>query len=420
MEREIAVQTKLGAGFLVVALFYVVVGISIPRLELSPIPEIVATASSYLLIGLAAAWWFSRRINRRMRALAAAAAEIRRGDLTQPIDTHGDDEIAELAIAFSVMTEGLLHVVHEVQRATDGIHNTAQSLADASDGMHATTSEIAQATQDIARGAETQATELKETESRAVDLAEIAAEVAKSAENVNDAAAKAAGSATHGVQQAQGAMTVIGELTDQNVEATRSMQRFGEQASEIGSLINSIRSISHQTHLLAINAAIEAARAGEEGRGFAVVAEEVSRLSDNVRSFAEQISSISEEITTGATQVGDQIRRSTKAVERVATRVHQSVESFDSILSETRQTAERSADIRALAARHHQSVHDLVLSLRRIGSIVEANVLGTEETSSSTAGQRDSMAAMSISVQELARSSDELRELVSVFRVESR
>ena len=411
-------QTKLGAGFLLVALLYVIVGLAIPRFGFEPLPEIILTVSSYLVIGLSAAWLFSIRITRRMRELAAAAAEIRKGDLTRTLDTSGDDEVSDVASAFAVMAESLMHVVNEVQRAAVEIHSSAESLAQASEEMDGMASEIAGAAQEIARGAESQAAELSRTDKRAHELAGIAAHVAAGAHKVNQAASEAARRAHDGSSDAKRAADGILELTAQNAEASKSMEGFREKASEIGALINSVRSISHQTNLLAINAAIEAARAGEEGRGFAVVAEEVSRLSDTVRGFAERISGISEEITAGSVQIGRQFRLSNQAAERVGQRVNRTLESFDGIIQETRTTAERAAEIHALTTTQDNAVHEVLESLNHISSIVVANAHGTEETSSTTQSQRESMREMARSARELAFSSDQLRELVSIFRVE--
>ena len=145
-------QSKLGAGFLLVAFLYAVVGVAVPRLGLAPLPEIILTSSSYLAIGLGAAWAFSTRINRRMRELAKAAGEIRRGDLTRGLNTSGSDEIAEVAGAFAGMTESLTHVVVEVQREAAGIHQAVDQLADASAEMDKMASEIAVAASRIACG----------------------------------------------------------------------------------------------------------------------------------------------------------------------------------------------------------------------------------------------------------------------------
>ena len=411
-------QTKLGAGFLLVALLYVIVGVAVPRLQLELLPEIILTSSSYLVIGLSAAWMFSIRISRRMRDLAKAASEIQQGDLTRRVETSGDDEISDVATAFAVMIESLLHVVHEVQRAAAEIHASAESLAQASDELDGMASEIAGAAQQIAIGAENQSDELSRTDKRAHDLAGIAAQVADGAHGVNQAASEASRRAHDGSSNARRAVDGIRELTAQNAEASKSMDGLHERAAEIGSLINSIRSISHQTHLLAINASIEAARAGEEGRGFAVVAEEVSRLSDNVRGFAERISGISEEITAGSMRIGRDFRLTTQAAERVGEHVHHTLESFDGILEETRTTASRSAKIHELTGLQNHAVGDVLESLERISTIVVANATGTEETSQTTRNQRESMREMARSARELVVSSDQLRELVSMFRVE--
>src|SRR5690606_1725888 len=106
------------------------------------------------------------------------------------------------------------------------------------------------------------------------------------------------------------AASVAGEANDTAASTNQIVKTLGENASEIGNVIETISGIAAQTNLLALNAAIEAAGAGEAGKGFAVVASEVKEL-------ARQSAESSEEIKAKIVAIQESSAQAVEAIGRI-------------------------------------------------------------------------------------------------------
>jgi len=197
-------------------------------------------------------------------------------------------------------------------------------------------------------------------------------------------------------KNATAAARVSAEAVQSAESANRTVSRLGDSSVEIAKVIEVITSIAQQTNLLALNATIEAARAGEAGKGFAVVANEVKELAKQTAKATEEIKqkiAIIRENTGGAVEAIGGIKGVIDKVSHISTVIATAVE-------------EQSATTSEMA----RNVTEAARGATTISSNIEGVAQAAQDTSTNVAEAHTA-------TEHLARTANELRDLVAQFKV---
>lgn len=231
------------------------------------------------------------------------------GDLRVSLPPGGADETGRTFDALSKTVRNLHLLIGRVHGSTVKLNHEAETVSSSAGGIRGVSGRLHTAVKDIKREAEVVVTASTQT----------LASLNKTAANAQLASQTALRSA----EQIMATVRSFDQFQVSMEHTAATTRELAQIAVEITGITKTIRDISSQTNLLALNAAIEAARAGEQGRGFAVVADEVRLLATRANSATDEISKLIERISLSVGRTVQMLEQSVTEVKSNAAGLQQ-------------------------------------------------------------------------------------------------
>lgn len=355
-----------------------------------------STALGALIMLLAAfgalglSWWMAAGLSRPLEALHLASLRIAEGDLTVPIEVTSEDEVGALAGAFLGMSRRLREIIATLRASSTDLSTAAV--------------ELEQLTRAQTALLERQATGVAQTSTTTRELEQTSTMASSRATAVLEVARRAADFSAEGQDSAERSVEGIRQIQDSVGRIVSQGTLLLDQAKTIGDVVETVKDLATQSHVLSLNASIEAVRAGEAGKGFAVVATEVRALAEQSGQAAARIGKTVQEILAAIQATLDLTERSRTGMEGSLDAIRASGKSLSQIGAIVRETSDAALQIATAVQQQSTGVGQIAGAMRDLDA-------GMEETVARIQGLEQAAAHLKVT-------SGRISEIVSGFRVE--
>ncbi|MDN4636327.1 HAMP domain-containing protein [Bacillus sp. AN2] len=359
-----------------------------------------------------------RSISNRLSNLARFSKKVSEGDLRDKLQIQSDDEIGQVGKGFNTMIDSLRSLIGAVQTSVENVASSSEELTASAGQTSKATEHITLAIEQFSTGNESQNDKVESSSEELEEMNRGLQHMNESAESITASSIKSTEIAGEGgqlVEKTASQMNVI----DQSVKkAENVISALESKSKDITQILGVINGIADQTNLLALNAAIEAARAGESGRGFSVVAEEVRKLAVQSANSAKEIENLIKEIVQDIDVSQEVFTAVNQEVQSGLSFTEQTKVSFHNIFDMTKEISDQLQTMNRTVVQLSKGSAHVSEAVREIADVSRESSANIQDIAASAEEQLASMEEISSSSATLSSMAEELRDLISKFKVE--
>jgi methyl-accepting chemotaxis protein len=352
-----------------------------------------------------------------IKKLQQAVKSIAEGDLRFKINSTSKDELGALSSSFDHMIDQVRSMLANTQAIASYLAEHSNNFRSFSGSTAAANADIIRSIKEISNGADQQAAQSEQSSFIIGELEqeiEMISEFTRTVQSRSREAAFNTHTGSTSMEALKQATRTSEEVLDKVYQA---MESLSVSTSQINKIVNTISDISHQTNVLAINAAIEAARAGVHGRGFSVIAEEVRQLSAQTNESSKLISTIIRSLLAQTNDLELHLSDARKSFDQQNGKMSESMDAFQQIRGSMDELSLHIDHIQEQIVQAKAKNGKLVESVQFVAAIAQETAAGVEEVSATSIQQDSAIHQIAAQADDILILSQRLFEEINKFQI---
>lgn len=371
---------------------------------------LILVSVSWVVTAVILAYHF--RTIKHISKLQNAMIKTTNGDFVAKLESGKSIAEKKIAPTFNQLINSVRVFICSVSSTGEKIDQTAHLITDHTKDIKARLNMSSESLNEMSRQFESQAYAIQQSFNKSEEMVKEFDVILKSTTQANDQSQKTLSTIKKNITVFDELNRMIEENAVINEGVSKDILRLDQQIEEIKNIAITVRNISDNTNLLALNASIEAARAGEAGSGFAVVAQEVKKLADESAVHSNEIEELIQNIRTEVSGIISKVKTGTDHMEKTKVAASHAKTEFEDTVKSTSQTVSSIGEIHQQTKVENERITEIGQLMAKATSFFQESTAAIQETTSNVQEESDliddifekliSLTQMTSSVQALA------------------